>query len=732
MSIFIFPDQTISETKKDEQWHKEHILNYLTYSTSLEYSHKKIEIAKLYKAYEALLDKEDDIKVCATITERFGSNFGPKYSVYPLIEGKVEQLVSEYRKRPLKRKCLVNNEKAIIKKFDEKIDMLSEDLLRDINKDMESNLGFTPETENPDIQIPDDIEEFFEKDYRTLSEEVGEDVLYQLLIVNKEKEKIYQLLRNYLISERVFAILDEKDGHPSIFIPNILDCFYDIDHQESIQKNLNYFVWDKYLTINDVYNTFSSLTKEEKELIRLYANSQSSRNYNENYDWFLHEDGTLKVRVTSMVWNSRKKVRFKVIINKETGKEEYKILPDSYKIRKRDKESNSIKTIEIDDVRHIVMIGPDVVLSFGSLEKQMKKNSDYKKRFIPVVGLVGKHPSGTGEIRSVAKKLLDLQDFASEILYEIRLALRQTDGNVMVYDLANIPKEWMKLGGQKALEKVNFYLKRDRIQFINSRDKKANTYASSTNLSNKGKLNELMSLLTLVENLADNISGIPKGQSNPYEKATVAQLNMNASTIRAEEYFGIFDSFVETLLERMILHSKFIYDENQNFTYFSGDNMAKFLTIFPDYLIDDIGVHIGDNRKEFEKNKKIEQMAEMAFGNAQTPEMMLDLIRLFNVDTSTEKEAILRKGMKALEEMRAENTKMMQQQEQEKIKAEKENKAEESQLKREGYQKDVDVAHIYANNKADDTREKEQGQNVRKMADIEKDLLINNEKNQNN
>ena len=42
------------------------------------------------------------------------------------------------------------------------------------------------------------------------------------------------------------------------------------------------------------------------------------------------------------------------------------------------------------------------------------------------------------------------------------------------------------------------------------------------------------------------------------------------------------------------------------------------------------------------------------------------------------------------------------------------------------------MAKIYANNKADDTGLKEQGQNLRKMADIEKDLTIalsNAEKN---
>lgn len=731
MSVFVFPDQTVSESKKKIEWHKEHIYNYLSYANTPEHSLKKLEIARLYNAYEAVLDGEKNDVICKTVTERFGSNFGPKYTVYPLIEGKIEELMGEYRQRPLKRKCLVNNPGAVINKFDKKLDMVTEDLLRGVNQDMQKNIGFAPETEAPEMELPDDIEEFFEKDYRTLSEEVAEDVLYQLLIVNKEKEKIYQLLRNYLISERVFAFLDEKDGHPSIFIPHILDCHYDVNPQESVQKDINYFVFDKFFTENEILNKYG-LNKQEKQKLTLYLNSVQTVNESaQNHQWYRNQENSFRIRVVSMVWLSRKIVKFKVVQNKETGKEEYKILPDDYKVRNRDIEAGNIKSIEIDDVRHITMIGPDIVLSWGSQDKQLKKNSDHKKRFTPVVGLIGKHPSGSGEIRSVAKKLEDLQDFASEILYEIRLASRKTDGDVMIYDLANIPKEWMKLGGAKALEKVNFHLKRDGVQYINSRDKRSNPYAASTRLSNKGKITELMSLLALIEDLADKISGITKGQENPYAKATTAQINANASSVRAEEYFGIFDSFVDTLLERMVLHSKFIYEEGDTFTYFAGDNQAKFLTIFPDFLLDDIGVHIGDNRKEFEKNRKIEQMAEMAFMNAQSPEIMLDLIRLFNAETSTEKEAVLKKGLKALDEMREENNKAQQEQVQAQIQKEAQEKAEDSQLTRESHQKDIAVAKIYADNKADDTREKEQGQNMRKMADIEKELLMSNEKGNN-
>ena len=120
MSIYNFPDQTSKETEKDESWHKLHALGHIGFTGSKHYSAKKKEISKLYHAYSATLDDEDKKKIELTVTQRCGNNFGPAYVVYPLIESKIDKMVGDYRKRPLKRKLLVNNQDAVIKKFDDK------------------------------------------------------------------------------------------------------------------------------------------------------------------------------------------------------------------------------------------------------------------------------------------------------------------------------------------------------------------------------------------------------------------------------------------------------------------------------------------------------------------------------------------------------------------------------------------------------------------------------------
>lgn len=724
MSLFNFPNQRIADSKKDEQWHINHALGYLTYSLTGEYSSKKQEQANLYYATAGKLSPEQEKVVCAMITNRYGDNFGPQYYVYPLIENTLEQMIGDYRNRPLKRKCLVNNEKAVIKKLDKKVDAVAEKILREVNEELQSELGFTPETEQPEMEIPEDIEEFFAKDFRTMSEEIGEDVLYQLLVVKKEKEKIYDALRHYLTGGIVNAYCDEKDGHPSIFIPHPLETFHDVDSSESVQKNYQYFVWAKPMSINDILNTFD-LDKKQIEKVEAYASSSASSDSSTTVTrgtWFEKDGEAIRPKVIFMEWVSRKKMNFLVI--EKDGKEEYKMLPEDYKPRKDRKEN--ITSIEIDDVRHVTMLGPDVILSYGSNDNQMQTIGNKKKRFLNALGLVDMR-AGIGETRSLAKKLLYLQDFASEILYELRLNMRQLDGNVLVYDLANVPKEWLKLGADKALQKVNFYLKRDRMQIINSKDKRQNTYAGSTNVSQKGRLQELINVLGLIEDLAVKISGVSKeaqAQAAQYAKATVAELNMSASASRTENYFGLFDSFVETLLERMILKAKHVYEENDTFTYFAGDNQAKFLKIFPDFFQEDLGIHIGDNRLEYERKKRIDSVGQQTFGNSQDPEIMLNLIRMWNSENSTEAESIFKNGVKKMMEVREENMKMQQQQMQmeQESKAQTEEKADNRH--KETLENNIDVANIYANNKNKDTVEKELGQDRRKAAELEKELII--------
>lgn len=741
MSIFSFPNQRIPERQKNEEWHREHIINYVKYAATPDYSKRKEEMLEAYYIAAAKLSPEKEKIVKAMITECYGANLGPKYEVYPLVETILEQLLGQYRERPLRRRAIVRNEEAVIKKLDAKVSMLAESMLREKNQEMESMLGFVPETENPDMQIPEDIEEFFEKDYRTASEETSESILHQILVVKKEKEKLITALRHYLISETAFLVLDEKDGHPSFFVPHPMDCFWDMDPMEDIQKDMNWFVYDKYPSINEIFNMFD-LTEDQKRIVEDYhgvnTRESSRRHFEANSNWFRIKDNVIRPRIVSMFWVSRRKTLFKSLINKQTGREEYKILPPEYKPDKRDKEEGNIVSVEIDDIRHITMIGPDLVLSYGRLdsESQLRTIGNDKKRFIPAVGLIGQNTTGVGGIRSLAKKLEWLQDFASDILFELKLSLRYIDGNVMVYDLSNIPKEFMKGNHiEEALNKVKYHLKKDRMMLINSRDKRQNTYASSVNISQNKRLNDILVLLSTVEQMAQKISGVNEnmqGQGNPYEKASVAEMRLVQASSRVENYFGLFDSFIDIACERLCIKGRHVYRENQVFNYFAGDGALRFLTIYPDFFLEDVGIYFDDNRKEYQKKRMIEQMATETFSRTQYPEMLLSLLKVFNADTSNDAETQLKKGLKAYQEIQEENQRRQEEAQQQANETQEAIAAQQAEIEDKKIQKDIVVANIYARGKQEEANTREESANIRKAAEIEAKLLEAGMSNLNN
>ena len=70
-------------------------------------------------------------------------------------------MIGEYRQRPIRRKLAVNNEEAVIKKLDKKVEYLFEKEMRRLNSEIKEESGIELETENPDLEIPENVEEFF-------------------------------------------------------------------------------------------------------------------------------------------------------------------------------------------------------------------------------------------------------------------------------------------------------------------------------------------------------------------------------------------------------------------------------------------------------------------------------------------------------------------------------------------------------------------------------------------
>lgn len=705
-SKFILLDQKIPESKKDKEWDMNHLLSYVQHKIGVDTS-RKIEQLSLWKDYLCITDKKKQAKL-ESITKVYGNSMGIEWVDYPLIESKLEQLIGEYMLRELRMKAYVLNKRAKSEKLDAMFDILAEDLMRKFNKEIAEDIGFEAETQHPEMELPEDVEEFLESDYKTESEESADLILKFVMEVKKQKNVLKDLLLDFLVNDEVISYIDEEFGSPVIKKANIFETDFDWDPNKEIQDDPQYIFFDKFIAYNQILNEYD-LTKEQEDKLKSYVGYQKDstdiaglgfKGYDDinNYNsWFEEKDGVLRVRCVEGRWISKRMVRVKVSKNKITGKEITKILPDDYKKRKGD----IIKKDYIDYTRICIMVGPDLVLFSGPSDERYGKVDDKKKDTILAVGLRRQYPNGFNAVRSAAKKLSQMQSFASEILWEIRLAMRRNNGRVMVYDASQIPKHFLKAGGHgNAINRVMHHAKKDGFLIINSEDKKSRNQFNqftSLDMSTKGAMADLFNTLALIEDLASKFIGISpqrEGNIQKYDSVGGNERSVAQSTARTEIYFTPFESFVEVVLERILMKAKYVFEEGEIVDFVFGDNKSKFFKIQPPFHQDDFGLYIGNSYKEERKKAVIDEAAKIALGNAQTPELLLQLTEVLNAPFSSEAEKILKRGTKALEQIRKENNEALQAAEAERNKGEAERLDKEHALKREGFEKDIKVAQI--------------------------------------
>lgn len=746
MSSYILTNQKIPEGQKDEDWHVEHIRNFVLFDSNRTSSVRREMQKKCWAAYSCQqAEIHNGISKIDPVIKPYGTSLGMEWIDYPLIESKLEQMVGEFMTRGIKRKTYVINKKAQTAKLNEMFDMISEEILREVNTEIEPELGFDPGTASPEKELPPNLEEFFEQGFKTISEQTSDIILNQVLISKKNIDKVKDLYLDFLLYDECIAYIDEKNGSPNIRKLNIFETELDYDPDSEIQDNPQFLIFDKTLSFNEIINTYNLSDDELKEL-KSYndldhhasVNNDSAEfglgGVDNNKGWFTGSKNNLRIRCVEMVWISQKKVSVKVSINSKTGKEIYKKIPDNYKKRKND----DVKSIWVQQKRHCLMCGPSLVLEYGVDNERASRIDNPKMDSIFVTAVRRNNNLSGMQMRSAAYKLLQLQDSASECLFELRLAMRRNNGRVLVYDAAQVPKQFLKDGGYgNAINRVMHHAKKDQFLIINSADKQSRynfNQFTSLDLSTKGLMQDIFNMLELIEQLAGKFLGLSpqrEGQIDQYESATGTERAVSQSTARTEVYVKPFESFLKHVLDKILIKGKYVYEEGEVTQYIFGDLKTKFFKIYPEYFQEDVGVYIADNFAEQKKKSVVDNAAQKALSNAATPDLILSLIETLNADTAGESEAIFKRAVKAMNKLKEQEQQYAAESQKASQAAAEKIHQDEMTIKREEMVNKKEVAIIQQDGQALRENNKNQSTETQKLADIEKDLLLSEQKNTN-
>lgn len=714
MSFLVLPDQSIPETQKTKEWHIQHALDYVSFSVNDNYNDQRQEMLKLFRAYNAELN-EEELAATKAITCPNGIYLGQEYIVYPLIQTKIEQLVGDFMRRPINRKAYVIDKKSKNKKYDKKLSMLAEKFTRQVVQDLEGELGFKAETQNPELQIPENIDEH---DFKMIAEEVADGLIRIFLDVRKEKDKFKNMFTKYAITDRAHCILDKKHGYTTARDVHPMDCDHDSDPYKVVQDNHEYFFENYYLTENEIYNNWR-LSRAEKKMVKRMFESFVENTDSTNFDsqelstsykyngWFRTSNKVHRCRVVNVMWKSRVETRIKVAESKpnKDGKTKtfYKKLDPDYQERKKDK----IEYIEGEKCRHVLMLGPDICLDWGEMDLQLSHVDDPFTKFLPVVSIIRDNPVGTSLIKSVAAKLYQLQQMASEVLFEIRFALKSAgDSRVLVYDAAQTPKEFTKKGYESGLNRVMHHIKKDKLMIINSKQKGNNAsfnQFTSLDLSQKGAVQDLFNGLAIIEDLADKFIGMAperEGQVHQNQTATGTDKAIRGSFARTEIIYTPFDEFIQAILERVLLRGKHDYEKGQVLYYIFGEMKGEFLKIFDDFFASDFGIYLSNAGRDQEMAERINRAAEMALSNANSIEIIKGLIDIFDQETALEKKKVFDDMIASMQKLQEQRAKAEQEMAAMEAEEKQKDRDKDITIAREGDETEKDVAEIYVRGKA--------------------------------
>lgn len=716
-STFYFPDQTIPETKKDEEWHINHALGYVISDRNSFDQNGTDSMSKVLRAYLCIQSPEEKEKIKCT-TEPHGVSLGVEYQVYNLLEQKIEQMVGDYLDRPSIRKTYLMNKKAQSRKLDAKIDMLSEQIFREAAEKFKSETGMEINTPNPDMEVHEDVEAFFSTGgYKDAAEEVADDLIEKFLDVDKQQEKLKDFLVDYFLYDRTCGTIEIEDGRVVWKKDDPFLTDYDRNPEKNIQDDPEWYIKGKFMTENDIYNSFK-LTKDEKKAIKdeFIGLSNYSKNgggisssgkdmaigngYG-NEKWYVKENSTFRIFVTDMTWKSTKLVRAKEWVNKE-GIEVKTLI--NHKDRIKGGEKEIIEHVEIP--RHVVLAGPNVCLSWGIEEHRMYSIQNPLKCRLNRVAIDRQNTVGINTSRSIGQKLYEMQEWCSEILFEIRFAMRRNKGKAFVYDTAQTPKAYLK-GKGNPLDRVLHHIGKDQIIFINSKERK-NNYSfnqfTTVDLSMNNHIQSLIEGLAMVEDLADRMIGFTpgrQGSAGEYTNSSNVDSQRRASFSRTEIYYRPFDNFVKSMLEIALMKSKQAYKENEVIQYVLGDLRTKFLQISKPFFDSDIGLFFGDPSKDMRKKEIIDSIATQSLGNAQTPDMISALIDVLFEDTAVEARKKLQATVDSMKQAQEQREQAANEAQQAAVQQKEADDARKDDTIKRGQDKDIVVADTYADNKVE-------------------------------
>lgn len=705
----VFPPQKLPMKDKDAVWGKaciDAIIGRFGAGTYGGYTRKE-RMGISYGLYDSEFDKND----FKYITDPYsvGDVFPANMQNYNIIRPKVDLLIGEESKRPFSFRILQTNEDAVGMAQQKKAEMLMQYMMNEIRG--ESN----------DQNTPDFIQKYMRYSWKTVAEEVAENIINYLKERLNLTEEFLKAWKDALICGEEIYYTSIVNGEPFLERINPLECEFDRDTYTNFIDEKEWFRRTWYMTSTAIYNRFNDIMDED-DLDQMLAKFSSVSNksqgpespfqsimYKENVtsrfvDNFRHDDRPYdSIEVNHCTWRSFKKVGFVSIEGEDdtqmdssyNSKKLVDLVDETYKA----KEGEKIEWDWITEIWEGYKVGQDLFLGIRPIPYQHQSLETLNDNRLPYTGVIYNHVNAYG--KSLIEIMKPLQYMYMILWYRLELALSRDKGKIITMDVTQIPKKY-----GFGIEKWLHYLTSIGVNFINPYEEgwdtpgreggKASSFNqfSSVDLSMSNVIAGYIQLMVKIEDMIGEISGVSRQREGAISNSELVgnvERAVTQSSHITEPLFWKHNQAKRRCLNLLLDVARYTYQESEKgkLQYVFSDGARNWIDIADEFLYSDFDVFVSDSTKE---NQHLEAMKTLLQPAMQNGASLLDAAAILTANNMS----LLKEKLQEIEENKA---KMVQQQqqaeqqaEQQKMQMEMQMRAEDNRIKEEASIRQSDTA----------------------------------------
>ena len=626
-----FPPQKISMKSKDETWGKscvEAIVGRSGAGTQGGYTRKE-RMGIAYGLYDSEFDKNDFKYI--TDPYNVGDVFPANMQNYNIIRPKIDLLIGEESKRPFNFRVLQTNDEAVGMAQEKAKEMLMQYMINEIKGQVEEG------------QTPEFIQKYMRYSYKTVAEEVAENVLNYLKEKLNLTEEFIKGWKDALSSSEEIYFGSIVNGEPFAERVNPMECEYDRDGYTDFIDEKEWFKRTWYMTATAIYDRFNDIMDEadlDKMLDKFASTSTKSTGpespfqnviYKENVssrfvDNFRQDDRPYdSIEVNHCVWRSFKKIGFLTILGGDGGKEDMTDMVDeSYKPMPGE-------TVEWDWITEVwegYKIGEDLFIGVRPIPYQHQSLETLNDNRLPYTGVVYNNTNTYG--KSLIEIMKPLQYMYMVLWYRLELALSRDKGKILTMDVTQIPKKY-----GFGIEKWLHYLTSIGVNFINPYEEgwdvpgreggKAASFnqIATQDLSMSNVISGYIELMMKIEDMIGEISGVSRqrqGSINNSELVGNVERAVSQSSHITEPLFWKHNQAKKRVLNLLVDIAKHAYSESgkSKLQYVLSDGSRSFLDIADDFIFADFDIFVSDSTQEAQNIEAIKSLLQPAMQNGAT------------------------------------------------------------------------------------------------------------------